>query len=75
MTMERREEIEKRRDETLVKLQEVKIAIKTLGFLYPEAGGRGKPECAGVVLRRFFVRERDMIGFLDLYESQLREGA
>ncbi len=72
MTIDRASEIEKRRDETLVKLQEVRIAIKTLCFLYPEAGGRGKPKCAGVVLRRLFVRERDMVGFLDLYEGQLR---
>ena len=53
------------REEIQVKLQEVRSAIKTLCFLYPRAAGYGQPKCAGVVLRRFQERERDLIGFLE----------
>ena len=49
-------------------LQEVKSAIKTLCFLYPRAAGYDEPKCAGVVLRRFQLRERDLIGFLEMKE-------
>jgi len=72
MTPDEVAELERKRDETLVKLQEVRIAKKTLCFLYPEAGGRGKPKCARVVLRRFFQREIDMFSFLEFYENELQ---
>lgn len=53
------------REEILKKLEEVRIAIKTLCFLYPEAGGNDRPKHAGIVLRRFQQRERDLLGFLE----------
>lgn len=52
------------KEEIEAKLQEVRLAIKVLCFLYPRAGGYGQPKCAGVVLRRFQQREEDLLGFL-----------
>jgi len=46
-------------------LEEVRIAKKVLCELYPKAGGCNEPKCAGVVLRRFFLREEDLQGFID----------
>lgn len=53
------------REEILEKLKEVRVAIKVLCFLYPEAGGENRPRHAGIVLRRFQQRERDLLGFLE----------
>lgn len=47
-------------------LQEVRTAKKVLCELYPRAGGYNEPKCAGVVLRRFFIRENDLLGFLEI---------
>ena len=52
------------REEILEKLKEVRAAIETLCLLYPEAGSNGRPKHAGMVLRRFQQRERDLLGFL-----------
>jgi hypothetical protein len=52
------------KEEIMEKLDEVRIAIKVLCFLYPRAGGYDEPHCAGVVLRRFHRREEDMVAFL-----------
>jgi len=54
------------KEEIQARLQEVRSAIKTLCFLYPRAAGYDEPKCAGVVLRRFQLRERDLIGFLEM---------
>ena len=75
MTKDEVARLKEEREKTLVKLQEVRTAIKTLCFLYPEAGGRGQPKCAGVVLRRFFLRERDMISVLNYYDGELKARA
>uniref|UniRef100_A0A6M3XRA6 Uncharacterized protein n=1 Tax=viral metagenome TaxID=1070528 RepID=A0A6M3XRA6_9ZZZZ len=53
-------------------IREVKTASKVLISLYPDAAAHSLPKCAGIVLRRFQLRERDMLGFLELYKS--REG-
>lgn len=53
------------KEEIQAKLNEVRIAIKVLCFLYPEAAGHDHPKHAGIVLRRFQERERDLLGFLD----------
>lgn len=50
-------------------IHETKAAIKTLTFLYPDAGGKNRPKSAGVVLRRFQLRERDLLGFLEIAED------
>ena len=57
-------------EEIQAKLQEVRSAIKTLCFLYPRAGSYSQPKCAGVVLRRFQERERDLIGLLEVKGSK-----
>ena len=54
------------KEEILERLKEVRIAIKVLCFLYPEAGGHDRPKHAGIVLRRFQERERDLLGFLEV---------
>ena len=53
------------KEEILDKLKEVRIAIEVLCLLYPEAGGQDRPKHAGIVLRRFQQRERDLLGFLE----------
>lgn len=58
-----------KRKDLEVLLQEVRTAKKVLCELYPRAGGFDEPKCAGVILRRFFIRERDLRGFLEIAEE------
>jgi len=58
-----------KRKDIEVLLQEVKTATKVLCELYPRAGGYDEPKSAGVILRRFFLRQRDLIGFLEIAEE------
>ena len=58
-----------KRKDIEVLLQEVRIAKKVLCELYPRAGSHDEPKSAGVVLRRFFIRERDMMKFLEIAEE------
>jgi len=53
------------REEILKKLQEVRTAIKVLCFLYPDAAGKDRPKSAGIILRRFQLREQDLVDILD----------
>jgi hypothetical protein len=50
-------------------INNVKVAIEVLCFLYPNAGGHNQPQSAGRVLRRFQQRERDLHGFLEIAED------
>lgn len=54
------------REEKKRKLEEVRIAIKTLCFLYPRAAGYNQPNCAGIVLRRFQLRIQDLVDSLSV---------
>lgn len=58
-----------KRKDIEVLLQEVRTAKKVLCELYPRVGGFDEPKSAGVVLRRLFKREEDMIGFLEIAEE------
>lgn len=50
-------------------IHETRTAIKVLVFLYPNAAGHDMPHSAGVVLRRFQLRERDLLGFWEMKED------
>jgi len=58
-----------KRKDIEVRLQEVRVAKKVLCELYPRAGAFDEPKCAGVVLRRFFIREKDLLGFLEIADD------